>query len=228
MAYRAVIFDLFGTLIPSFGVNDYDRIISRMASAAGCPLKSFQTEWHGSFKASILGQYPSLSDRLIQIVRKLGLPVIESKIEEAARIFYDYHLSTLLPRPEAVEVLQNIKKRGLKTGLITDCSPETPAEWSKTSLAGYFDAAVFSCLEGIKKPDPRIYQIAIDRLEVLAGDCLYVGDGSSRELSGAEAAGLKAVQLFIPEERHSDVFRVDLEHWEGRTINSLSQVVRLL
>jgi putative hydrolase of the HAD superfamily len=59
-----------------------------------------------------------------------------------------------------------------------------------------------------------------------ASQCLYVGDGSSAELSGAAAVGLRPVLLRVPEEDH---FRYDEEpDWAGDTIEDLGQVLTLL
>ena len=66
--------------------------------------------------------------------------------------------------------------------------------------AGKFDATVFSCDVGVSKPDPRIYEIACEQLEVEPADCLFVGDGANDELPGAERAGMTAVQLRAPGE----------------------------
>jgi putative hydrolase of the HAD superfamily len=49
--------------------------------------------------------------------------------------------------------------------------------------------------------DPRIYEIACERLGVEAGDCLFVGDGANDELPGAERVGMAAVQLRAPGRR---------------------------
>ena len=134
----------------------------------------------------------------------------------------------MLPRPEATDVLRNLKFRGLKIGLITDCSAEAPAEWPNTVLAPWFDVTIFSCLVGMKKPDPRIYKLALEKLGTLAGESIYIGDGSSQELSGAAAVGMTAVLLRAPGEHHPDVYRVDLEDWSGQVVSSLKEVCFLV
>ena len=65
----------------------------------------------------------------------------------------------------------------------------------KTSaLFPYFDVALISYEQGICKPSPEMYQRMIELLGVVPEECLYVGDGGSRELYGARDAGMKAVQ----------------------------------
>jgi len=76
-------------------------------------------------------------------------------------MFLDYEAENMYPRPEAVEVLLQLKTAGLKTGLISDCSGEGPELWKRTALAPLFDATIFSCQVNMHKPDPRIYQLAL-------------------------------------------------------------------
>jgi HAD superfamily hydrolase (TIGR01509 family) len=95
------------------------------------------------------------------------------------------------PRTGAVETLRELRARGLRTGLITVCSEDTVDVWAETPFAGLFDAEVFSCSCGWRKPDPRIYARALDQLGVEAADAIFVGDGANDELAGAERVGMR-------------------------------------
>ena len=72
--------------------------------------------------------------------------------------------------------------------------------------------------------------MAAERLEVKPGECLYVGDGSSNELTGAAAAGMHSVLVRHPDEDNSGIHRVDYEgaKWEGPVITSLKEVLNLV
>ena len=98
------------------------------------------------------------------------------------------------------------------------------------ALAPLVDAAVFSCSAGIQKPDPRIYLLAAEQLAVKPEDCLYIGDGDSQELSGADAVSMNPVLISNPEEEIADVHRVDYEagEWKGTVIFSLKEVLDLI
>jgi len=87
---------------------------------------------------------------------------------------------------------------------------------------------VFSPEMGVRKPHARMYRAARDGLGVSALECLYVGDGGSRELTGAVLAGMHPVLIRVPEEEAQGMYRVDEDHWQGATISSLSQVLDLL
>jgi putative hydrolase of the HAD superfamily len=107
--------------------------------------------------------------------------------------------------------------------MISVCTEEVPQVWEETPLGRTFDATVFSCDVGVSKPDPRIYEIACERLDVDAGDCLFVGDGANDELPGAERAGMAAVQLRAPGEELTDSGR----QWKGPSIETLPEVLEL-
>jgi putative hydrolase of the HAD superfamily len=115
---------------------------------------------------------------------------------------------------------------GHKVGLISDCSPEIPHVWRETTLVSLVEAPVFSCVVGLKKPDPCIYHLACERLAVDPRACLYVGDGGSRELTGAAQVGMHPVLIRDRDER--DAFRVDSEDWDGPTISTLREVLSLV
>ena len=74
------------------------------------------------------------------------------------------------------------------------------------------------------KPDPGIYELACERLGVQPGNCLYIGDGSSRELTGASTVGMDAVLIRVP----NDTENGDREDWQGTRISSVEEVLNLV
>ena len=91
-----------------------------------------------------------------------------------------------------------------------------------------FDEAVFSCDVGLNKPDPRFYEITCQRLGVRPEECLYIGDGSSHELTGAASVGMHPVLIRVPYEDTPDALRIREEEWDGPRISSLTEVLTLL
>ena len=77
---------------------------------------------------------------------------------------------------------------------------------------------------GLAKPNPRIYEFAVRGLGVRAERCLYVGDGSDGELSGAAGVGMTAVLIRAPYDR-ADGAR---EAWAGESISAIPDVLDLL
>ena len=100
--------------------------------------------------------------------------------------------------------------------------------WEDTAFAPLFDVTMFSCRVGIKKPDPRIYRMATDQLAVEPEACLYIGDGSSQELTGALQVGMHPVLIRLPEESVDAHFIDREEGWDGPAISSLQEVLNLV
>jgi putative hydrolase of the HAD superfamily len=69
-----------------------------------------------------------------------------------------------------------------------DCALEEQVE--RAGLAHLFETVVASAVVGIEKPDPGIFQIALERLGVAAGRTLHIGDESNDEV-GAARAGVR-------------------------------------
>ena len=91
-------------------------------------------------------------------------------------------------------MLQALKSQGISIGLISNCYLEEATRIRKSELFPYFDAVCFSNEQGICKPEKEIYHRCVEALSVQPEECLYVGDGGSRELETAEELGMKAVQ----------------------------------
>lgn len=228
MKYRAVIFDLFGTLIDNSSRAEYERVLEQMAVVLEVPPVEFTRLWFGTFNERTTGILHSPEGNIIYICQKLGVGVTEMQVKEASRIRSRFTRDSMVPRAGSLETLKVLKSRGLKTGLITDCSGEVPVFWSETPFASLIDTAVFSCTAGVKKPDPRIYRIAMEQLGVQPGDCLYIGDGSSRELTGARQVGMCPVLIRVPYEAGPDSYRIDEEEWGGEVISALAEVLDLV
>lgn len=190
----------------------------------------FTKLWFATFNERGLGIFQSIEENVEYISRKLALPIEDEKITRAAEINIEYTARATKLRPYAVELLTYLKSNGYKTGLISDCGTEIPVIFNTTPLAPLIDQSVFSCLVGVQKPDPRIYEITVERLVVNPKDCLYIGDGDSNELTGALKVGMTPVLILNSDEVRADVHRVDFEgdNWQGIVITSLKGVPNLL
>jgi putative hydrolase of the HAD superfamily len=150
--------------------------------------------------------------------------VPDEHLEEHVGARHDFARRALQPRDGALETLAELRRRGLKLGLITVCSEEVPAAWPETVFAGEFDAETFSSECGLIKPEPEIYLSTAERLGVEPEACAFVGDGANDELAGAARVGMTPV-LFLPagqEPRWTEV-----RDWPGLRVSSLPKVLEL-
>jgi putative hydrolase of the HAD superfamily len=214
--YRAVIFDLWATLV-TWDQEGANRFYDAMAQAAGVEELRFREAWLSGRKTREVGP---IADHLRELFAGLGA---EPDLDEILDMRREWTKQSLQPRPDALETLAELRRRGHLLGLISVCSQDVPHVWDETPFAGALDEVVFSCVVGVSKPDPRIYEIACERLGVEAADCLFVGDGANDELPGAERAGMTALQLRAP----GEPLTPEGETWTGASIERLGQVLDL-
>jgi putative hydrolase of the HAD superfamily len=230
MKYKAVIFDLFGTLVDIFSVREYENILVQMASNLEAPYDNFRKIWMQTAKQRATGALGTLEENLWYICRELDLAVTIRRIEKAKQIRFDYVARALIPRKDAIDVLSKLKSSGYKIALISNCSTEPPIIWPGTPFAPFFDIALFSSVVGITKPDRRIFQMAVERLSVEPSKCLYVGDGGDDELAASAAIGMTPILIRAIHENSGDALRPNdnVGNFTGQRITSLKEVLNLV
>jgi len=228
MRYKAVIFDLFGTLVDIFSRAEYDRVLKEMATALSIAADDFPRAWIAGGDARTMGKVTSPMGSLVEVCHRLRATPTQARLELASRARLDYYSRNMKPRAESVEVLTQLKAWDCRTGLISNCATEIHVSWEQTPFPHLIEAPVFSCSVGLKKPDPRIYEVAVNKLGVVPHACLHVADGDSGELQGAIDMGMDAVRIRVPYEAGPDALRVNEEDWDGLTMSSLKQVLDLV
>jgi putative hydrolase of the HAD superfamily len=213
----AVVFDLWGTLVP-FPHATWDRVLAQTAMALGAGLADFLTAWRADYANRAVGE---LESSLRRVCQQAGVVPDNARIRRAMEIRRTALTDMFQPRPDAAPTLRQLQARGYRVGLLTNCTSEIPQLWQRSPLSPLVDATVFSCAEGLRKPDLAVYELAAARLGVDPADCVFVGDGADTELDGASAAGMHAILL-----RAGDTHPP--EAWDGPAIARLSDVLPLL
>ena len=226
MRFDAVIFDLYGTLVdnidePGPYQDAYKRAIAEMARVLGAPADQFVQSWSAANGLRMTGAHPSAEQHIEYVCSVLGMQPDPEQVAAAHGVRMDLFRSIVAPRPDCVATLKELLSMGHSIGLITDCSWETALLWPEMPLHHYFDTTTFSCAVGMRKPDPRIYAITCDQLGLAPERCLYVGDGNSNELAGAERVGMTALRIHVPYETPPD----HANPWPGPEVSALSQVL---
>jgi putative hydrolase of the HAD superfamily len=230
MKYDAVIFDLYGTLVPNMDGEDYDATLRRTATAVGADPDAFIAHWSDRELVAmrVTGQFGTQANCIREVCRRLGLAPRDDAVERAGRVRADFVREIIVPRDDTVETLRTLKARGVKLCLLTSCSPDAPSAWAETPMAPWFDGEVFSCRAGVDKPDRRIYRLACESVGVAPGRALFVGDGANRELTGAVEAGLDAALMCAVGEQDVVMQRDDPAQWTGPVVKALGEVVGLV
>jgi len=208
---QAVIFDLWDTLAlwPS---KEFERTKRHL----GRYIDDVERVWATTYNERQVGP---IRDYFV------GLGLDEDAVDACIRVRTDFTRQALVPREGAIETLDELERRGFKRGVISVCSSEVEEAWDDTELAPHVDDVVLSCAVGLSKPDPKIYRLACERLEVRPEDCLFVGDGANDELAGAERVGMRAVCV-LPPGREEPIWP-EARAWRP-TIRSLEEVLLLV
>jgi len=223
---RAVIFDLYGTLVPEFPHEDFSASIDHMASVLGADPVAFRDGWNDTVELRQTGGFATLEENVLAITAKLGLAEPSSvDVTKALARRAEMYDRWFHPREGAIETLSELHARGFPLALISMCAPDTPPMWHASPFAGLVDVEVFSSEVGLRKPDPVIYRYACERLGVEPADCLYCGDGAYRELSGATEVGMTAIEIRDPAVDITTLLHLEGEDWSGIRIADLREVL---
>ena len=180
----AVLFDL-GAPSSRLGRNGATRCLaSSRATSASTPGRSSPRS-RVSHGERFVGSMGSLVETLRLLARRCGGEPTADALELAAARRLELTSELLDADAGTLAALDDLRAAGLRLGLVSDSSVEVPTVWPDCPLARRFDATAFSCLLGLRKPAREMYLSVTRRLGVTPAQCLYVGDGDSRELAAA-------------------------------------------
>lgn len=93
------------------------------------------------------------------------------------------------------DALQHMREAGWRLGVVSNSEGHVVEILTEVGLASLFEVIVDSGVEGISKPDPRIFEIALERMGVDPQDAWYAGDVPTVDVEGARAAGMQAALI---------------------------------
>jgi putative hydrolase of the HAD superfamily len=173
----------------------------------------------------MIGRLP-LRQALHDIAASLGSHVEDATLQRMCDDRVRAKAAAFEPiEPQVLGTIEQLRGRGLRLGLISNCFAEDVVAWPRCSLASHFDWTVFSFDVGLAKPDSAIYLEATRRLGVDVSDTWFIGDGMHDELSGAERAGLRAFRALWFLRRWPD-FRE--QPCSAKSVASVEEIVRLV
>ena len=178
---ESVIFDWGGVLIddPRPGLLRY------CADAFGVPLEHY-TPVHDSFLDGFGKGLISEEEFWQRISRKLG-----KAAPKAPSLWYEAFSSICVPRLEVFSLASSLRSKGCKTALLSNT--ELPAvKFFHEMNYDMFNVLVFSCEQGVAKPERRIYEIALEKLGSKAPQSVFIDDRQDY-IEGAEEAGLHTI-----------------------------------
>jgi HAD superfamily hydrolase (TIGR01509 family) len=97
--------------------------------------------------------------------------------------------------PGTREMLEGLRAAGLRLAVISNADGRVARYLATAGLVDCFELIVDSAIEGIEKPDPRIFRVACERMGVAPEETVYVGDTFEVDVLGALAAGIRGILL---------------------------------
>ena len=132
----------------------------------------------------------------------------DCSISDVAVLFRTLTMKSFGLFPNVKETLKSISAKYL-IALVSDAQwVFTEPEIATAGLDRFFEHRVLSSRFGFKKPDRRLFDIALDKIGVKAADAVYVGDNPYRDLPGAKNAGMDCV-LFRSEKKEYNGLKPD-------------------
>ncbi|MCR5250408.1 MAG: HAD-IA family hydrolase [Lachnospiraceae bacterium] len=192
---KALIFDMYETLVSLMGMGKEYYGSARMAEDACIPVKDFQKVWWESEEARSVGKH-STQDALAETLRAFGRysdELFERMMKKRLAAHHAAFANGYI-HPEIFPMLDALKERGCKIALISNCYKEEADEIRESRFFPYLDVAMLSNEQGCRKPGKEIYERCLKELGLSAGECLYVGDGGAHELETAGELGMHPVQ----------------------------------
>ena len=197
MTYKTVLFDWEGVVGPqdtrSFGwlmarlTKEYSVEESEVVAALGAAIGEFL---EGKIDNATFWQRAG---------EKLGVTFTK---EFQNTIWQDWHGAT--PLIEMQQLVHDVKARGFRTVVFSNIL--APSAQQIRWQGGYdvFDAEVLSCEVGLKKPDPAIYDKALEAALCLPEECIFIDD-KAHNLIPAQALGMKTILAVSPEQIKRDL-----------------------
>ncbi len=199
--------DLFARVVRREGFEVSDEavheqlhlLVDRFASAAAA--SDLWTTTPESSRAFWHSVYGSFLDRL-------GIPAHDGLHDTLYREFTD--LANYALFDDVVPTLQRLRPAGLVLGVISNFEEWLERLLDRLGVTPFFDVQVISGLEGIEKPDPAIFRLALDRSGISASEAVYVGDNPVFDVAPALELGMFPV-LIDRRGRHPDATAARIE-----------------
>lgn len=207
MTVRAVCFDLDGTLLRD---DHVDGVVRRVADELAQRYGIDATELTTANERVWWEYWPEIGDRWMRgevpgddvptEVWRRALAAVGVTDQDAAAEAFRLHTGIEGARfalyPEAADVLAQLRARGIRIAIITNGpSGLQRSKLAAVGIADGFDAVIVSGEQGVQKPDPAIFALAVDQLGVTAEEALHIGDNQVADVTGARGAGLTAVWI---------------------------------
>jgi 2-haloalkanoic acid dehalogenase type II len=204
---RAVFFDFADTLFSSRVLRDaHLRQLRFVADAVGATASddelraAYRQGMGAAYRSVATGPYylhrDMFGEAFATMGRSLGGELSDDRVREAVDRQYAATIEAAVLRPDCLDTLGRLRARGLRVQIVSNIDEEQLAGLvRKLGLASAIDAATSSEAAGSCKPDPGIYEFALEQAGCAPAEVLFVGDTPAHDVTGPRALGMTTALL---------------------------------
>jgi putative hydrolase of the HAD superfamily len=210
---KAIIFDFIGTLtsVKNYSLENSKTKLHKAIKKAGFNInaESFLEKYSQSHEKYRVIRYQELVEVtnaiwISEALNNLGFKTNpeDTHIKTAVNVFFEDYLNSLKLRPYVKKLLNKVSTE-YKLGLISNFTyaPVIYAGIRKLGINQFFSAILVSEEVGWRKPNKKIFEETLRRLDTIPEETAYVGDSPLEDIKGAKAVGMKTV--FVPSQFYS-------------------------
>ena len=193
---RAVLFDLGGVVLgsPLHAIRDYeqelgfDRNAINLVAANTAPTGAWSRLERGEIEMEIF--YAAFEADCAAAGLTMNARIMMQRMSESSA-----------PRPAMLSAIARLREAGFRVGALTNNwahAEDAERDDGTRALRDRFDAFIESSVEGLRKPDPKIYELACERLEVVPNEVIFLDDIGGN-LKPAQAMGMATIKVDEPD-----------------------------
>ena len=195
MTIKGVLFDLDDTLYDSTSFVDRARreAIKMMIDAG---LNATEEEAYNILQRIIKEKGPNYGHHFDDLVKAIEGHHNPKIVTMGVITYHNVKFALLRPYPDTIKTLIELKKMGLKLGVVTDGI--TIKQWEKLirlGIADFFDEVVTSEEYGLGKPNIEFYRYALKKMNLKGEEVVYVGDRMDNDIIPASKVGMHTIRI---------------------------------
>jgi HAD superfamily hydrolase (TIGR01509 family) len=190
---RACLIDVYDTIV----ISHWPARLRDLAAVAGVAAGDWQEAWLKTRTERDRGKL-SVADSFAQTLLACGIEPEPGLVADLARKDAELMRKQVRVFGDTVPFLTRLRADGTAIALVSNCGDTTRALLDDLGVIALADSVVLSCEVGSVKPSPEIYRTALEDLGVAAADAVMIDDQPGF-CAGAEAVGVRAIQILRPE-----------------------------
>lgn len=193
---KAVIFDWGGVIAP----NPHGGWLNVLADMLGSTIEELLPHWQAAGDKRLSSGLITEEEFWLGFEKSYGKPLLIDK----RRVWTEG--SAIQPWPEVMSFVDSLRDRGIVTAVLSNTVKPLSAMLHEEALYDGFHTIVLSDEVGLSKPDPEIYKLILERLQLQPDECIFIDD-LSKNLVPAQELGMKTILAKDPAQIIDEVTR---------------------